>query len=89
MAGKIKRGRRTVEGQVLKANNPKTRVIGIDQMIPHRLYGRFIKRAVKFVAHDENEQSKVGDTVRIQECRPMSKTKRWRLVEILQSQADE
>ena len=88
MATKIKRGRRVVEGQVLKASNAKTRVIITDKMIPHRLYGRFMKRAVKFVAHDESEQSQIGDLVRIQECRPMSKTKRWRLIEVLKSQVE-
>ena len=77
-------GRRVVDGRVIKANNEKTRVIAIEQLIPHRLYGRFMKRIVKFVAHDERNISAVGDVVRIQECRPMSKTKRWRLLEILE-----
>jgi len=78
-----KRGRRFVEGRVLKANNAKTRVIAVEQRLSHELYGRILRRNVKFVAHDEKEESQVGDLVRIQECRPMSKTKRWRLVEIL------
>lgn len=81
---KQKRGRRLAEGRVLKANNAKTRVVAIDQRLQHGLYGRIIRRRVKFVAHDEKNESRVGDLVRIQECRPMSKTKRWRLVEILQ-----
>ncbi|MBT4503828.1 MAG: 30S ribosomal protein S17 [Gemmatimonadetes bacterium] len=79
-----KRGRRFAEGKVLKANNPKTRVIAIDQRLSHELYGRILRRTVKFVAHDEKEESQVGDLVRIQECRPMSKTKKWRLVEVLE-----
>jgi len=79
-----KRGRRFVEGKVLKANNSKTRVIAIDQRLSHELYGRILRRTVKFVAHDEKEESQVGDLVRIQECRPMSKTKKWRLIEILE-----
>jgi small subunit ribosomal protein S17 len=79
-----KRGRRTAEGRVLKANNAKTRVIAIDQRLPHELYGRIIRSTVKFVAHDEKNESQVGDLVRIQECRPMSRTKRWRLIEILE-----
>ena len=79
-----KRGRRFVEGKVLKANNPKTRVIAIDQRLSHDLYGRILRRTVKFVAHDEKEESQVGDLVRIQECRPMSKTKKWRLIEVLE-----
>jgi len=79
-----KRERRLVEGKVLKANNSKTRVIAIDQRLSHDLYGRILRRTVKFVAHDEEEESQVGDLVRIQECRPMSKTKKWRLVEVLE-----
>ena len=81
---KQKRGRRQVEGRVLKANNIKTRIVAIEQRIPHALYGRIIRRTAKFVAHDEREESQVGDLVRIEECRPMSKTKRWRLVDVLE-----
>ena len=83
---KQKTGRRQAEGRVLKANNVQTRVIAIDKRVPHPLYGRVIRRTAKFVAHDEKEESQVGDLVRIEECRPMSKTKRWRLVEILEHQ---
>ncbi|NKB65517.1 MAG: 30S ribosomal protein S17 [Candidatus Latescibacteria bacterium] len=82
-------GRRTVEGRVIKANNVKTRVVAIEQRAPHGLYGRVIQRTAKFAAHDENEESGVGDIVRIQECRPLSKTKRWRLVQILQRNTDQ
>lgn len=83
---KRKIGRRQVEGRVLKANNVKTRIVAIEQRIPHALYGRVIRRTAKFVAHDEREESQVGDLVRIEECRPMSKTKRWRLVDVLERQ---
>ena len=83
---KQKTGRRQAEGRVLKANNVQTRVIAIEQRVPHPLYGRVIRRTARFVAHDEKEESQVGDLVRIEECRPMSKTKRWRLVEILERQ---
>ena len=78
-----------VDGQVVKANNPKTRVIAVEQRLSHGLYGRIIRRTVKFVAHDEKDESRVGDMVRIQECRPISKTKRWRLVEILERNANQ
>ena len=81
-----KRDRRQAEGRVLKANNVKTRIVAVEQRIPHALYGRIIRRTAKFVAHDEREESQVGDLVRIEECRPMSKTKRWRLVDILERQ---
>ena len=83
---KQKRDRRQAEGRVLKANNIKTRIVAVEQRIPHALYGRIIRRTAKFVAHDEREESQVGDLVRIEECRPMSKTKRWRLVDILERQ---
>ena len=81
-----KRDRRQAEGRVLKANNVKTRIVAVEQRIPHALYGRIIRRTAKFVAHDEREESQVGDLVRIEECRPMSKTKRWRLVDVLERQ---
>jgi small subunit ribosomal protein S17 len=75
--------RRRTEGTVITANNTKTRVIAIEQRILHKLYGRVIRRTAKFVAHDEGELSKVGDIVRIEECRPLSKRKRWRVLEVL------
>ena len=81
--------RRTAEGRVLKANNLKTRVIAVEQRIAHPLYGRVIRRTDKFVAHDEKNESNVGDLVRIEECRPMSRTKRWRLIEIMERNADQ
>jgi len=81
---KQKIGRRQAEGRVLKASNIKTRIVAVEQRIPHALYGRVIRRTAKFVAHDEREESQVGDLVRIEECRPMSKTKRWRLVDVLE-----
>ncbi len=83
---KQKRGRRQAEGRVLKANNVKTRIVAVEQRIPHALYGRIIRRTAKFVAHDEREESQVGDLVCIEECRPLSKTKRWRLVDVLERQ---
>ena len=83
---KRKIGRRQAEGRVLKASNIKTRIVAVEQRIPHALYGRIIRRTAKFVAHDEREESQVGDLVRIEECRPMSKTKRWRLVDVLERQ---
>ena len=81
--------RRTAEGRVLKASNLKTRVIAVEQRIAHPLYGRVIRRTAKFVAHDELNDSNVGDLVRIEECRPMSRTKRWRLIEIMERNAEQ
>ena len=81
--------RRTAEGRVLKARNLKTRVIAVEQRIAHPLYGRVIRRTAKVVAHDELNDSNVGDLVRIEECRPMSRTKRWRLIEIMERNAEQ
>ena len=83
MAEQRRLARRRTEGTVINANNTETRVIAVEQRILHKLYGRVIRRTAKFVAHDENETSKVGDSVRIEECRPLSKRKRWRVVEVL------
>ena len=83
MAEQRRLARRRTEGTVINANNTETRVIAVEQRILHKLYGRVIRRTAKFVAHDENETSKVGDSVRIEECRPLSKRKRWRIVEVL------
>ena len=77
------RGGRVFEGTVVRARNDKTRVVQIDPRMANSLYGRQIKRIAKFVAHDEMNQSEVGDVVRIRETRPLSRTKRWRLIEIL------
>ena len=64
-------------------------MIAVEQRIAHPLYGRVIRRTAKFVAHDEKNESNVGDLVRIEECRPMSRTKRWRLIEIMERNADQ
>lgn len=77
-------GGRTIEGRVVKASNEKTRVVVVESRGSHRLYGKGIARTSKAVAHDERNESGVGDLVRLRECRPMSRTKRWRLVEILE-----
>jgi small subunit ribosomal protein S17 len=77
-------GGRVIEGRVVKANNEKTRIVAIELRSSHRLYGKRLTRSTKAVAHDERNESGVGDIVRLRECRPMSKTKCWRLVQILQ-----
>ena len=77
-------GGRIIEGRILKAGSSKTRVVAIDQTMSHRLYGRSMRRSKKFVAHDEGDLSAVGDIVRLRECKPISRTKRWRLIEIIE-----
>ena len=80
-------GGRLMEGRVVKASNEKTRVVAVEIRSSHRLYGKGISRTTKAVTHDERNESYVGDVVRIRECRPLSKTKRWRLVEVLEKAA--
>ena len=82
-------GGRMIEGRVVKASNEKTRVVLIEMRSPHNLYGKGLNRSSKAVTHDEQSESGVGDLVRIRECRPMSKTKRWRLVQVLEKAAVE
>ena len=77
-------GGRVIEGRVVKASNEKTRVVLIEMRSPHRLYGKTMIASSKAVAHDERNESGVGDIVRIRECRPMSKSKRWRLVQVVE-----
>ena len=79
------RGRRKVRtGVVVSDGMDKTVVVRIDRQIRHALYGKSVRRSSKLAAHDESNEAKVGDTVRVMEIRPLSKTKRWRLVEILE-----
>ena len=79
------RNRRKVrQGVVVSAANDKTIVVQIRERKPHRVYGKMITTTKKLHAHDENNEAGVGDTVRIMETRPLSKKKRWRLVDIVE-----
>lgn len=71
-------------GKVVSDKMDKTIVVAVEEYVKHRIYGKTIRRTVKFKAHDEQNQAKLGDTVRIMETRPLSKDKRWRLVEIIE-----
>ena len=71
-------------GMVVSDKMDKTVVIAIEDNVKHPVYGKIIKRTLKVHAHDENNECGVGDKVRIMETRPLSKTKRWRLVEIVE-----
>lgn len=62
----------------------KTIVVSVVRRVEHPIYRKYIKRTTKFVAHDEDNNAKIGDVVKIMETRPLSKTKRWRLVEIIE-----
>jgi small subunit ribosomal protein S17 len=76
--------RRTKQGRVVSDKMDKTIVVVSETRVPHPVYGKIIRKSVKFKAHDEQNDAKIGDTVRIMECRPLSKDKRWRLVEVLE-----
>ncbi len=75
--------RQSVVGVVTSAKMQKTIVVRVNRAAKHRLYQRVIRRAKKFYAHDEHQQARAGDTVRIEATRPLSRLKRWRLVEVL------
>ncbi|MCL4115575.1 UNVERIFIED_CONTAM: hypothetical protein GTU68_006560 [Idotea baltica] len=62
----------------------KSITVSVERRLPHPIYGKFVKRSKKFMAHDEKNECQIGDVVRITETRPMSKTKRWRLSEVLE-----
>ena len=71
-------------GVVVSDKMNKSIVVAIQRQIKHPIYGKFIKKTTKLMAHDEKDEANKGDTVRIMETRPLSKNKRWRLVEILE-----
>jgi len=72
--------KRIMQGVVVSDKMDKTVVVNVERKFPHPLYKKYIKRSKRYHAHDENNTHKVGDTVSIQECRPLSKTKRWEVV---------
>ncbi|TAG57441.1 MAG: 30S ribosomal protein S17 [Cytophagales bacterium] len=71
-------------GKVVSNKMEKSVVVSIERKIKHGKYGKFIKRTKKLVAHDENNECGIGDTVSVMETRPLSKTKRWRLIQIVE-----
>ncbi|MCB9064906.1 MAG: 30S ribosomal protein S17 [Chitinophagales bacterium] len=79
-----RKSRKTRIGIVSSDSMNKTITVTVERKLKHPIYGKFVKKSKKFHAHDENETAGVGDTVRIMETRPLSKTKRWRLVEIIE-----
>lgn len=71
-------------GKVLSNKMDKSIVVQVERRVKHAIYGKFVKKSSRFMAHDENNECGIGDTVRIMETRPLSKRKRWRLVEIIE-----
>ncbi len=84
-AGKTRDSRTTVLGEVVSDLMKKTVVVSETRSVKHAKYGKFINRTTRFYAHDEDEKAKVGDVVEIEQTRPMSKLKRWRLVRIVRA----
>jgi small subunit ribosomal protein S17 len=80
--------RKTKVGRVVSDRMDKTIVVSVERLTRHRLYKRVVRLTTKFKAHDEANEAHIGDTVRIEESRPLSATKRWRLVEIVQRAGD-
>lgn len=76
--------RKTRTGVVTSDKMAKTITVAVERKVKHPIYGKFIKKTTKFHAHDEKEECGVGDVVTIMETRPLSKTKRWRLVEVVE-----
>ena len=76
--------RKTRTGKVLSNKMDKTIVVAVENHVKHPLYGKIVKRTYKLKAHDENNECRIGDTVKVMETRPLSKDKRWRLVEIIE-----
>ena len=76
--------RKTRTGKVTSDKMDKTITVAIENHVKHPLYGKIVKRTYKLKAHDENNECSIGDTVKVMETRPLSKHKRWRLVEIVE-----
>ena len=76
--------RRVKQGRVASDKMDKTIVVETETRVPHPVYGKIVRKSTRFKAHDEQNEAKMGDIVRIMECRPLSRDKRWRLVEIVE-----
>lgn len=71
-------------GKVVSNKMTKSITVAVDRRVKHPIYGKFVQKTTKFMAHDEKNEAGIGDTVRISETRPLSKLKRWRLVEVIE-----
>ena len=79
----IEKTQRTVEGRVVSNKMAKTVTVLLERQVQHPLYGKIVRRSTKVHAHDEAGECREGDVVRIAECRPLSKTKSWRVVKVV------
>lgn len=74
---------RQLTGKVVSNKMQKTITVAVERYVPHPLFGKYQRRTTKFLAHDENGESREGDVVAIEECRPLSRRKSWRLVKVI------
>jgi small subunit ribosomal protein S17 len=84
MSTDMEQAKRTVIGRVVSDKMEKSAVVVVERKERHPLYGKYIRRSTKLHIHDENNECMTGDTVSIEECRPVSKSKSWRLVKIIE-----
>ena len=75
---------RTLQGRVVSDKMDKTVTVLVERQVQHPIYGKFIRRSTKVHAHDENNECRAGDMVVVEQCRPLSKTKTWRLVRVVE-----
>jgi len=80
----LKKSKKTRTGSVVSSAMDKSIVVLVERKVRHKLYGKFMKKSKRYIAHDEENKCNVGDTVLIEECRPLSKKKRWRVRNILE-----
>ena len=83
-----KKGQRTIVGHVVSDKMDKTISVAVERLIKHSVYGKYIRRTTKILAHDASNECKPGDRVAISECRPISKNKSWQVVNVLERSAD-
>jgi small subunit ribosomal protein S17 len=76
---------RTTIGRVVSSKMDKSVTVSVERLVKHPVYGKYVRRTTKLIAHDENNACKEGDVVSISECRPLAKRKSWRVVEIVRS----
>jgi small subunit ribosomal protein S17 len=79
-----KKAARQLTGKVVSNKMQKSITVAVERYVPHPVYGKYQRRTTQYLAHDENDECREGDTVAIEECRPLSRHKSWRLVKIVQ-----
>lgn len=81
-------GARTLSGRVVSDKMDKSATVVVERLVRHPIYGKYVRRSSKFHVHDEGNTCRIGDLVTIQECRPISKTKSWKLVTVIERAAE-